>query len=113
MGWLRASVLGANDGIVSTASLILGVAASGAGSESVLVTGIAGLAAGAMSMAAGEYVSVSSQADAEAADLIMNGYAVDPTDVEDDDVEDDDVETADAPSVDVETAKPSRRRGKA
>ena len=51
--------------------------------------------------------------DAEAADLIMNGYAVDPTDVEDDDVEDDDVETADAPSVDVETAKPSRRRGKA
>ncbi len=69
VGWLRASVLGANDGIVSTASLILGVAASGAGSESVLVTGIAGLAAGAMSMAAGEYVSVSSQADAEAADL--------------------------------------------
>jgi len=51
--------------------------------------------------------------DAEAADLVMNGYAVDPTDVEDDDVEDDDVETADAPSVDVETATPSRRRGKA
>jgi vacuolar iron transporter family protein len=69
VGWLRAAVLGANDGIVSTASLILGVAASGAGDDSVLLTGIAGLVAGAMSMAAGEYVSVSSQADAEAADL--------------------------------------------
>ncbi len=69
VGWLRAAVLGANDGIVSTASLIMGVAASGAGEESLLITGMAGLAAGAMSMAAGEYVSVSSQADTEAADL--------------------------------------------
>jgi len=68
-GWLRAAVLGANDGIVSTASLIIGVAAA-AGSESqVLLAGLAGLVAGAMSMAAGEYVSVSSQADSEAADL--------------------------------------------
>ena len=69
VGWLRAAVLGANDGIVSTASLILGVAASGAGADSLLLTGMAGLAAGAMSMAAGEYVSVSSQSDTEAADL--------------------------------------------
>jgi len=69
IGWLRASVLGANDGIVSTASLILGVAAAGAGSQAILVAGVAGLVAGAMSMAAGEYVSVSSQADAERADL--------------------------------------------
>jgi VIT1/CCC1 family predicted Fe2+/Mn2+ transporter len=68
-GWLRAAVLGANDGIVSTASLILGVAAAGAGSQSILVAGVAGLVAGAMSMAAGEYVSVSSQADTERADL--------------------------------------------
>ena len=68
-GWLRAAVLGANDGIVSTASLVLGVAASGAGTKAILVAGIAGLVAGAMSMAAGEYVSVSSQADTEAADL--------------------------------------------
>ncbi len=68
-GWLRAAVLGANDGIISTASLILGVAAAGASSESILVAGIAGLVAGAMSMAAGEYVSVSSQADTERADL--------------------------------------------
>lgn len=68
-GWLRASVLGANDGIVSTASLILGVAASGAGTEATLVAGVAGMVAGAMSMAAGEYVSVSSQADTEGADL--------------------------------------------
>jgi VIT1/CCC1 family predicted Fe2+/Mn2+ transporter len=68
-GWLRASVLGANDGIVSTASLVLGVAAAGATQESTLVAGIAGLVAGAMSMAAGEYVSVSSQADLEQADL--------------------------------------------
>lgn len=68
-GWLRAAVLGANDGIVSTASLILGVAAAGADSEGVLIAGIAGLVAGAMSMAAGEYVSVSSQADTERADL--------------------------------------------
>lgn len=69
MGWLRAAVLGANDGIVSTASLILGVAAAGANSQSILVAGVAGLVAGAMSMAAGEYVSVSSQADTERADL--------------------------------------------
>ncbi len=69
IGWLRAAVLGANDGIVSTASLVLGVAASGAGTKAILVAGVAGLVAGAMSMAAGEYVSVSSQADAETADL--------------------------------------------
>lgn len=68
-GWLRAAVLGANDGIVSTASLIAGVAASGATTGSVLVAGSAAMVAGAMSMAAGEYVSVSSQADSEAADL--------------------------------------------
>ncbi len=68
-GWLRASVLGANDGLVSTASLIVGVAAASAGSSQMLVAGVAGLVAGAMSMAAGEYVSVSSQADAEKADL--------------------------------------------
>lgn len=69
IGWLRASILGANDGIVSTASLIAGVAAAGASQSSILVTGIAGLVAGAMSMAAGEYVSVSSQGDAEKADI--------------------------------------------
>lgn len=69
IGWLRAAVLGANDGIVSTASLLLGVAASHAGRGEILVAGIAGLVAGAMSMAAGEYVSVSSQADTERADL--------------------------------------------
>ena len=68
-GWLRAAVLGANDGIVSTASLVLGVAAAGASSHGVMVAGVAGLVAGAMSMAAGEYVSVSSQADTERADL--------------------------------------------
>ena len=69
VGWLRASVLGANDGLISTASLIVGVAASGTGRPAVLIAGVAGLVAGAMSMAAGEYVSVSSQADTEAADL--------------------------------------------
>ncbi|HUY03040.1 MAG TPA: VIT family protein [Rhodocyclaceae bacterium] len=69
IGWLRAAVLGANDGIVSTASLVLGVAAAGAEAKSILVAGVAGLVAGAMSMAAGEYVSVSSQADTESADL--------------------------------------------
>jgi len=69
VGWLRAAVLGANDGIVSTASLVLGVAAAHAGTSGVLVAGTAGLVAGAMSMAAGEYVSVSSQADTERADL--------------------------------------------
>ena len=69
IGWLRAAVLGANDGLVSTASLIVGVAASSAGTGEILVAGCAGLVAGAMSMAAGEYVSVSSQADTERADL--------------------------------------------
>lgn len=69
IGWLRAAVLGANDGIVSTASLILGVAAASAGKGDILLAGGAGLVAGAMSMAAGEYVSVSSQADTEDADL--------------------------------------------
>lgn len=69
IGWLRAAILGANDGIVSTASLIAGVAAAGSAQSSILVTGIAGLVAGAMSMAAGEYVSVSSQQDAESADI--------------------------------------------
>lgn len=69
IGWLRAAVLGANDGIVSTASLVLGVAAADASSENILIAGVAGLVAGAMSMAAGEYVSVSSQADTERADL--------------------------------------------
>lgn len=69
IGWLRAAVLGANDGIISTASLVVGVAASRASHDSVLVAGVAGLVAGAMSMATGEYVSVSSQADTEQADL--------------------------------------------
>ena len=69
IGWLRASVLGANDGLISTASLIVGVAASGTGRSAILVAGVAGLVAGSMSMAAGEYVSVSSQADTETADL--------------------------------------------
>ena len=69
IGWLRAAVLGANDGIISTASLILGVASAAASSADILLTGVAGLVAGAMSMAAGEYVSVSSQADTEHADL--------------------------------------------
>jgi VIT1/CCC1 family predicted Fe2+/Mn2+ transporter len=69
IGWLRAAVLGANDGIVSTASLIIGVAAANASQATILLTGVAGLVAGAMSMAAGEYVSVSSQADTETADL--------------------------------------------
>lgn len=69
IGWLRASVLGANDGLISTASLVIGVAASGTGRSAILTAGVAGLVAGAMSMAAGEYVSVSSQADTERADL--------------------------------------------
>jgi VIT1/CCC1 family predicted Fe2+/Mn2+ transporter len=69
VGWLRAAVLGANDGIVSTASLVLGVAAARVDAQAVLVAGVAGLVAGAMSMAAGEYVSVSSQSDTERADL--------------------------------------------
>ena len=71
IGWLRAAVLGANDGIVSTASLIIGVAAASAAQANILLAGVAGLVAGAMSMAAGEYVSVSSQADTEKADLTL------------------------------------------
>jgi len=70
-GWLRAAVLGANDGIVSTASLVVGVAAAGATREDILLAGVAGAVAGALSMAAGEYVSVSSQADTERADLAV------------------------------------------
>jgi vacuolar iron transporter family protein len=70
VGWLRAAVLGANDGIVSTASLIVGVAAASAARSDILIAGVAGLVAGAMSMAAGEYVSVSSQSDTESADLV-------------------------------------------
>lgn len=73
IGWLRAAVLGANDGIVSTASLIVGVAAANAVRDDVLIAGVAGLVAGAMSMAAGEYVSVSSQADTEQAELAREG----------------------------------------
>jgi VIT1/CCC1 family predicted Fe2+/Mn2+ transporter len=69
IGWLRAAVLGANDGLVSTSSLVVGVAAAGSGRPEVLIAGLAGLVAGAMSMAAGEYVSVSSQTDAEQADI--------------------------------------------
>lgn len=69
IGWLRAAVLGANDGIVSTASLVIGVAAASASHAALLATGVAGLVAGAMSMAAGEYVSVHSQADTEQADM--------------------------------------------
>ena len=71
VGWLRAAVLGANDGIVSTASLIIGVAAASTSQENILLAGVAGLVAGAMSMAAGEYVSVSSQCDTENADLVL------------------------------------------
>lgn len=69
IGWLRAAVLGANDGLISTASLVIGVAASGSERAAILIAGIAGVVAGSMSMAAGEYVSVSSQADTESADL--------------------------------------------
>ncbi|MDX5384095.1 MAG: VIT family protein [Rhodobacterales bacterium] len=69
IGWLRAAVLGANDGLVSTASLVVGVAAAGSGRPDIMIAGLAGLVAGAMSMAAGEYVSVSSQTDAEQADI--------------------------------------------
>ena len=75
-GWLRAAVLGANDGIVSTASLIIGVAAANASQQQVLIAGLAGLVAGAMSMAAGEYVSVSSQADTEKADLLLEAQSI-------------------------------------
>ena len=76
VGWLRAAVLGANDGIVSTASLIIGVAAASASHEAILLAGSAGLVAGAMSMAAGEYVSVSSQSDAENADLALEKESI-------------------------------------
>ena len=69
IGWLRAAVLGANDGLISTASLVVGVAAAGTGRTAILIAGVAGVVAGAMSMAAGEYVSVSSQADTERADI--------------------------------------------
>jgi VIT1/CCC1 family predicted Fe2+/Mn2+ transporter len=74
--WLRAAVLGANDGIVSTASLIIGVAAAGAAQQSIILAGVAGLVAGAMSMAAGEYVSVSSQFDTEQADLELERLSI-------------------------------------
>ena len=73
VGWLRAAVLGANDGIVSTSSLVVGVAAGGASREAIMLAGVAGMVAGALSMAAGEYVSVSSQADTERADLALEG----------------------------------------
>jgi len=75
-GWLRAAVLGANDGIVSTASLIIGVAAANATQSNILLAGVAGLVAGAMSMAAGEYVSVSSQSDTERADLLLEKKSI-------------------------------------
>src|SRR5215212_4928155 len=74
IGWLRAAVLGANDGIVSTASLIVGVAAASASRREILIAGVAGLVAGALSMAAGEYVSVSSQADTERADMKLEQF---------------------------------------
>ncbi len=77
IGWLRAAVLGANDGIVSTASLIVGVASANVSYQSILVSGIAGLTAGALSMAAGEYVSVSSQADTEESDLAREKLELD------------------------------------
>ncbi|GAB4200310.1 MAG: VIT family protein [Wenzhouxiangellaceae bacterium] len=76
VGWLRAAVMGANDGIVSTASLIIGVAAAATDHQTILLSGLAGLVAGAMSMAAGEYVSVSSQADTEKADLALEKRAL-------------------------------------
>jgi VIT1/CCC1 family predicted Fe2+/Mn2+ transporter len=79
IGWLRSAVLGANDGLVPTSSLIVGVAAAGSGRPDVLVAGLAGLVAGAMSTAAGEYVSVSSQTDAEQADLARETRELDQT----------------------------------
>ncbi|MFL5500202.1 MAG: VIT family protein [Gemmatimonadaceae bacterium] len=79
IGWLRAAVLGANDGIVSTSSLVVGVAAANSGRNNVMIAGIAGLVAGAISMAAGEYVSVSSQSDTENADLELERRALDAT----------------------------------
>ena len=81
IGWLRAAVLGANDGLISTASLVVGVAASGVPRSGVLIAGVAGLVAGAMSMAAGEYVSVSSQADTERADLIRERHELATDDI--------------------------------
>lgn len=72
--WLRATVLGANDGLISTASLLMGVAAAGSSEQTLILTGVASLIAGAISMAAGEYVSVSSQADTEKADLAKEAY---------------------------------------
>ena len=81
IGWLRAAVLGANDGLISTSSLIVGVAATGADQSAVLVAGVAGLVAGAMAMAAGEYVSVSSQADTEHADLARERRELDTDDL--------------------------------
>lgn len=77
IGWLRAAVLGANDGIISTASLVMGVASAASSSHQALIAGVAGLAAGAMAMAAGEYVSVSSQADTEHADLTREARELD------------------------------------
>jgi len=77
LGWLRAAVLGANDGIISTASLVMGVATAASSSHDALIAGVAGLAAGAMAMAAGEYVSVSSQADTEHADLAREAKELD------------------------------------
>ena len=77
IGWLRAAVLGANDGIISTASLVMGVASAASSSHDALIAGVAGLAAGAMAMAAGEYVSVSSQADTEHADLAREARELD------------------------------------
>jgi len=74
MAWVRAAVLGANDGLISTSSLVVGVAAAGPSRMAILLTGVAGLTAGALSMAAGEYVSVSSQADAETADLALERH---------------------------------------
>ena len=90
VGWLRAAVLGANDGIVSTASLIIGVAAAGTTQQSILLAGLAGLVAGAMSMAAGEYVSVSSQSDTERADLAQEQKSLE---------ENEEVETAELASI--------------
>jgi len=77
IGWLRAAVLGANDGIISTSSLMVGVAAAASGPRDIVIAGVAGLAAGALSMAAGEYVSVSSQADTESAELARERYELD------------------------------------
>jgi vacuolar iron transporter family protein len=79
IGWLRAAVLGANDGLVSTASLVVGVAAAGSGRAEILIAGVAGLVAGAMSMAAGEFVSVSSQTDAEQADIARETQELEET----------------------------------